>query len=222
MFPFPFSFVAPVASGIGTVDNVYSMEFDGVNDYFNAGTEVFTSNTESSMSISCWVKTTVGSANAIISKDLTTTGNRNFLLQLASGGLYWQTSTNASSLSTLLVSQATVNVLDGAWHHIAVTYNAGSTSIDGEKKIYVDGILRATDGAATILDIDNTPTVPIEIGRRGDGARYWNGSIDEVAFFNYALDSDQISEIYDATSTGVTADLDTLSTPPVAWYRMGD
>ena len=30
MFPFPFSFVAPAASGIGTVDNVYSMEFDGV------------------------------------------------------------------------------------------------------------------------------------------------------------------------------------------------
>ena len=220
MFPFPFSFVAPTASGIGTVDNVYSMEFDGINDYFNAGTEVFTSNTESSMSISCWVKTTVGSANAIISKDLTTTGNRNFLLQLASNDLYWQTSTNASSLSSLLVSQATVNVLDGSWHHIAVTYNAGSTSIDGEKKIYVDGILRATDGAATILDIDNTPTVPIEIGRRGDGARYWNGSIDEVAFFNYALDSDQVEEIYNATSAGPpakTADLDTLSTPPVVW-----
>ena len=36
MFPFPLSFVAPAASGIGTVDNVYSMEFDGVNDYFAA------------------------------------------------------------------------------------------------------------------------------------------------------------------------------------------
>ena len=35
MFPFPFSFVAPTASGIGTVDNVYSMGFDGINDYFD-------------------------------------------------------------------------------------------------------------------------------------------------------------------------------------------
>ena len=46
--------------------------------------------------------------------------------------------------------------------------------------------------------------------------------MDEIAVFNYALDSGQVQEIYDATSTGVTADLDTLSTPPVAWYRMGD
>ena len=33
MFPFPFSFVAPTASGLADIDNVYSMEFDGVDDY---------------------------------------------------------------------------------------------------------------------------------------------------------------------------------------------
>ena len=49
-----------------------------------------------------------------------------------------------------------------------------------------------------------------------------NGLIDEVAIFNYALDSDQIDEIYNATSTGKTADLSSMATPPVAWYRMGD
>jgi hypothetical protein len=50
----------------------------------------------------------------------------------------------------------------------------------------------------------------------------WNGKIDEVAIFDYALDSDQIEEIYNATSTGKTADLSDMATPPVAWYRMGD
>ena len=34
--------------------------------------------------------------------------------------------------------------------------------------------------------------------------------------------TDNIEEIYNATSTGKTADLSTLSTPPTAWYRMGD
>ena len=33
MFPFPFSFVAPTASGLADIDNVYSMEFDGADDY---------------------------------------------------------------------------------------------------------------------------------------------------------------------------------------------
>ena len=39
MFPFPFSFVAPTASGLADIDNVYSMEFDGINDYFDLGTD---------------------------------------------------------------------------------------------------------------------------------------------------------------------------------------
>ena len=35
MFPFPFSFVAPTASGLADIDNVYSMEFDGTDEYID-------------------------------------------------------------------------------------------------------------------------------------------------------------------------------------------
>ena len=45
---------------------------------------------------------------------------------------------------------------------------------------------------------------------------------EKVAVFDYTLDADQILEIYNATSTGKTADLSSMATPPVAWYRMGD
>jgi len=38
--------------------------------------------------------------------------------------------------------------------------------------------------------------------------------------FNTALTQEQIESIYNATTTGKTADLSSLS--PVAWYRMGD
>ena len=37
MFPFPFSFVAPTASGLADIDNVYSMEFDGTDEYIDTG-----------------------------------------------------------------------------------------------------------------------------------------------------------------------------------------
>jgi hypothetical protein len=36
------------------------------------------------------------------------------------------------------------------------------------------------------------------------------------------LTAQEVQNIYDATTTGKTADLSALSTPPVAWYRMGD
>ena len=36
------------------------------------------------------------------------------------------------------------------------------------------------------------------------------------------VDNYSIDEIYNATSSGKTADLSTMATPPIAWYRMGD
>ena len=48
----------------------------------------------------------------------------------------------------------------------------------------------------------------------------WNGKIDEVAVWNTALTATDVQNIYNATTTGKTADLSSLS--PVAWYRMGD
>ena len=57
-------------------------------------------------------------------------------------------------------------------------------------------------------------------------SRYFNGKLDEIAFFNYALSARQIKQdIYEGTTAGgKTADLNNISnlTAPVAWYRMGD
>ena len=61
MFPFPFSFVAPTASGLADIDNVYSMEFDGVNDYIitaldgtSTGGVFAASDSDVAVSISFW------------------------------------------------------------------------------------------------------------------------------------------------------------------------
>jgi hypothetical protein len=54
----------------------------------------------------------------------------------------------------------------------------------------------------------------------------FKGSIDEAAIFNVALTDAEVLSIYNATAVvdGVnkSADLSQLTTPPVAWYRMGD
>ena len=75
----------------------------------------------------------------------------------------------------------------------------------------------------TINTITPTFTTDFNIGRIDYAAAgYFNGKIDEVGIFDVALTQPQIESIYDATTTGKTADLSALSTPPVAWYRMGD
>jgi len=219
------------------VDNVYSMAFDGNSDYVNAGTSLFTDADISSISISCWIKTPVNNTftGAIVSKDQansashggTAAKNRNFLLQLSSGSLFWQTSpaTSGTNFQNESVARTAYSVVDGNWHNIVVTYKSGSTSGTAEKLIYIDGELKQTTSQASLSNISNNTSVPIEIGRRGDAARYFDGNIDEVAIFDYVLSAKQIKEdIYNATTSGKTADLNNNSnlTAPIAWYRMGD
>lgn len=215
------------------IDNNFSMQFDGNNAYINAGTDLFTGASINSMSISCWIKTTTGNANAIISKDQansaihggTAAKNRNFLLQLSSGNLFWQISPTTSGTNFSNLNTSGVIFTDGNWHHIVATYKAGSTSGTAERKIYVDGELKATESAATLNNIYNNTSVPIEIGRRGDSARYFNGNIDEVAFWLSPLSQETIKAIYDATANNPAKVANLSQTPegaPAAWYRMGD
>ena len=212
MFPFPFSFVAPTASGLADIDNVYSMEFDGVSDYITAGNPTELQIT-GNLSLSAWVKTSTTSTGFVISKD--DGGNRNYaLVVVMDGGTLRARFFIVKSNTLVNVTSTTINVGDNNFHNI-VGVNDGT-----DLKIYVDGNLEATNaGAGGTIDND---TVNLDIGRRSDNAQFFDGNIDEVAIFDYALDSDQIDEIYNATSTGKTADLSAMATPPVAWYRMGD
>ena len=208
----------------------YSFNFDSAqSDYFDCGTSLFTGSTISTLSISCWIKTTVGTANVIISKDQanssshggTAAKNRNFLLQLAGGNLFWQTSPNTSGNDFQNLS-TTYNVVDGNWHHIVVTYEAGATSGTAEKLIYIDGQLKATDPQASLSSIHNNTSVPIEIGRRGDGARYFEGEISNICIFDRVINQQEVLKIY---NNGVTQDLQatsSFSNNISAWWPMDE
>lgn len=215
MFPFPFSFVAPTASGLADIDNVYSMEFDGVDDYIDAGNPTELQMT-GDISVSAWFKTSnSGDALTIVGRGghyntstsswaLFRRTNNGIAVQLRAGGAYVYALSPATTFN------------DGNWHHAAFTREVSS----GDLKLYIDGsLVVTTTGVTAVL---NNETQDTYIGAGTTPNYYFNGNIDEVAIFNYALDSDQIDEIYNATSTGKTADLSSMATPPVAWYRMGD
>lgn len=212
MFPFPFSFVAPTASGLADIDNVYSMEFDGTNDYILTGLAPVS---YTGFSISAWVYAdSLGAYNVVASQyrnsDAT---NSAWFLETIGSNMAFGVGSGGSAL------YATKAFSTSGWYHITGVWN-GSTV-----EVYIDGVASGSPVSATSM---NTGTVNMGIGALWNTAGtaidngFWNGKIDELAIFNYALDSDQIDEIYNATSTGKTANLSTMATPPVAWYRMGD
>ena len=81
----------------------YSIDFgDGgsAGRHISCGTDLFNEDTINSISISVWIKT--NNNGVIMSKDLTTSSNRNFLFQIAGTQLYWQTSTDGNNFDSLI------------------------------------------------------------------------------------------------------------------------
>jgi len=208
------------------VSNVASMNFDGINDYFDAGnpTELqFTG----AFSVSFWMKGNLASVGnrAMISKDNNASNPRAFSIERTNTypGGYFVVYDGTTPYGVYVASSDAnyINIGDNNWHHIVGVYTP-STSV----ALFVDGnfIKSNTTNIPAAVNFVNDN---LNIGRRpqSGGVNYFPGDIDEVAVFDYALSPKQIKQdIYDASTTGKTADLNNNSnlTAPVAWYRMGD
>ena len=198
------------SAGLAQVNNVYSMEFDGVNDVINCGNDSSLQIT-GAMTVSYWFKGQTGSASVGGVGKLGASGNRGFCLDCI-GTITFYIAQNTTSLFSLSYS----NTPDNNWHHLVGVYNP-STSV----QIYLDGVL-VKEQLVSIPASQYNGSNNLQIGARGDSTGFFNGSIDEVGIFNTALTDAEIQSIYNATETGKTADLNDLTTPPVAWLRMGD
>jgi hypothetical protein len=187
--------------------NTLSTTFDGVDDYVDMSNPS-NLNSVTTMSISCWFKTTVATG-VLVGADDQSLGRR-FILLLSSSKarfLYF----NASQ--SYYFSDGTTSVNDGNWHNVISVLDG--TSI----KVYVDGVLEGTaNGVGNMRANINTP---INIGRRSYASSQllFQGNIDETSIFNTALTQSEVTSIYNG---GVPTNLNELSTTPLSWWRMGD
>lgn len=85
-----------------------------------------------------------------------------------------------------LYGQRGVN--DGQWHHVVGVY-------DGDKMyLYIDAVLDVSQAASGGI---NTNDQPVYIGENSEMAnRFWNGLIDDVRIYNYALDEGRVKALY--------------------------
>ncbi len=80
---------------------------------------------------------------------------------------------------------------DDEWHHIAASYNDQTDTIT----LYVDGVSVASN--TSYADVMTTSNDNFVIG---DGAGRLPQAIDDVRVYNFALDANQIAELYAASS----------------------
>jgi len=201
-----------------------SLEFDSASsDYISCGND--SSLNTNALTVSCWVKCdpfTPAVGPAIISKDIQSTNSpeRSFGFLFVFGSFLFQNWDSAGNENRVTISNATIPInTDGQWHHLVATID-GTTNANGIK-VYIDNVV-VGQATATATGI-RTSTVPFVIGGSGStGTDYnWNGQISNVSYWNTALTSAQVTEIY---NNGTPSNLSSHSATSnlVSWWKLNN
>jgi hypothetical protein len=182
-----------LVNGVGENSaNGGSLVFDGVND----GVQLPGTNLSlNQMTISSWnfssnyvhngfmfEKTTNGSVNTQYSL---------FFNNNTTSNLYYRT--YGLSTTDLIVSNANSGVVNNQWNNVVATWDGTN------KRIYVNGILRATSANLTGTVTQNS-TGAAYIGIYGNFAGYpFNGRISQTQIYNRALTAQEIQQNFNAT-----------------------
>jgi hypothetical protein len=212
--------------------NTYSLSLDGTNDYVDTNTNSLDSSVWSgSFSISVWYKT----PSSLSGKDgmFLTTGRFASGVSQLEFRAYQQTiylwfSPSISTSSPYNAYDAdTGNVLSAnTWYHICWTADrpsSGTTTstlyLNGVSKNLSHNFLSSIHNAASFSSSNDLILGARNGATTGAGSTTLNleGLIDELAIFDTALSSSDVTSIY---NSGSPDDLSSYS--PVAWYRMGD
>ena len=193
-----------IASALAQINNVYSMDFDGVNG------EVIMFNNSIDLGV-----------NSTISLWANFSSTLNFVI-------LGETSYTAAYLLYINATEIKVRILGivksfphsislNQWYNIVIVRQGDSIEVfqNGNSLGTQTGYASSTTTKFNIIGSNSSASNP----------RYpVNGFIDEVGLFNTVLTAQEVLSIYNATEVvgGInkTADLSQLTTPPVKWYRM--
>ena len=175
-----------------------SFDFDGTNDYLTRAT---IGSIHTTGSVSAWVKLDSMSANGFIFQLRAESGTDDQII------LLWN---NASGVirgnvkfggTTNVVDSGSGLENDGNYHHVVFTWMSGSkTSANNITRIYIDGSETDNDAIGNTWADAEFPA-ELVIGRNSiQSNAYFNGHINDVAIFNDALTSGEVSAIYNEGS----------------------
>ena len=194
-FPFGFWRLDPTFSGLGGFGLNYGYEFDGVDENISISNPIAMS---SDYSFSFWFKTSNTVAN-------------NYILgaSIYSVIMNWtELQVSSSDNSFDIIGVPVRGFADGKWHMAAYTYNRTT----GDFKCYIDGVLKAANSATTGVNLPQFT----KIGSSIYNTWYYEGRLDDIQFYNFELNSTQVSDIYN--SGYVTAP----TASPIHHWKMGE
>jgi hypothetical protein len=166
-----------------------ALSFNGTDEYV----EILDSDdfTVTDFSVSLWFNSSGSTgADQIMMSNYDWDGEWTILRLQNSGDILFQVDDGSNPLGS--VTSLASTYMDGDWHHVVVTRNTGGDVLS----MYIDGSLSNSSGDDTDLTSINS-LESFFIGKQGDGeTNYFNGKIDDVLIYNKALNSTQVTDLY--------------------------
>lgn len=168
--------------------------FDSTESWFDYGNDpAFNFPANGPFTITGWLQTTAA-VGVIVSQRNTRDGGPDIEIALNNGRLSALVREDGGEWGQHAgVTADAVN--DGAWHHFALTRNAGNRItlfVDGKRQ----GEASAThSGGAITTDLRSVAREQYWLRVRATGFPHWNGCIDEFAIFGRELSADEIGTL---------------------------
>lgn len=165
--------VGGVTQGVtGLINNAY--DFNGSNGYLNIPLSIYDNLDTNNFTFSCWFKTDItGVRQTIVSDRLGSNfAERNieiFLIETNLIRIAFGDDGNS------IVRDSNFNYVNGTWCFIQFKYDAL-----GDAELKINNVSEVTHTFVNAPNVQNQ----IKIGVRGDLVRYFDGIIDELAFFD--------------------------------------
>jgi hypothetical protein len=161
--------------------------FNGSDDYVNLGTgSDWTVAAGEDVSLFAWIKTTQSTEAQIVRVSYT---SPYLILGIASGKLRASIHDGTTGANDENNNGQTVN--DGVWHYVGVVFNRDSNLV-----FYKDGVSATGVDISSVTGSITTPNPYAAMGRRPNGAHYFNGQIANATFYKRALTYAEIQQNY--------------------------
>lgn len=192
--------------------NSSSVTLDGLSDYMTAPNTALNFYTGGG-SVSAWVRPT-----SVTDSQTTVYYNRPIINK---GNTYIAFSINESGVPNWyffnggeeITASTAVSTTD--WTHICWTWSTSGCAI------YVNGTSEVTS-SSTPANLTSAHTSSVFYVGRPYGGSYFGGLIDELATFDYELNSTQIESLYTSQTGANNTPANITDLDPVNWWRMGD
>ncbi len=201
----------PSAAGYS---NNFSVELDGTNEYIDYGSPGIFNFGTSNLTLSTWFKPTAYAGSFVMLLSSHTTG--------AEWGLFIDSSNNYKFYAGGgFYTGSGINL--NAWNHGMVVRD--STNIN----IYLNGVKKSVGSIGSGTSITMGGSGVGTGSKPGLANDRYEGFVDEFAVWQSAISDGGVSagataqgDIATIYNSGIPHDLDTLSTKPNAWWRMGE